>query len=272
MTDTQHVSFAGALALDGAPGSGTYAGEVRAEWTQGRAAFGGLIAGQLLRALEMHVPSARGLRSVLIDFVAPAAVGEVTVEASVLRAGRALTHAQARLLQNGEVCALLTAAYGAPRESAVRVIGASAPAIAAPEQMRRLPYVEGVFPRCTQHFDYRWGSPRVPFSGSEQGQIGGWVRHPGGGPVDAAGVLALIDAWPPALLPLLKRPAPASTVTWMVDILGALPAAGSESDAFYRYEADTVAAADGYGSCEARLWDPSGQLIAASRQFVVEFS
>lgn len=272
MTDTQHVSFARALALEGAPGSGTYVGEVRAEWTQGRAAFGGVVAGQLLRALELHVPSARSLRSALFDFVAPAAIGKVTVEASVLREGRALTHAQARLVQNGEVCALLTAAYGAPRESAVRVTGANAPTIAAPEQIGRLPYIEGVLPRCTQHFDYRWSSPRVPFSGSEQGQIGGWVRHPNGGPVDAAGVLALIDAWPPALLPLLERPAPASTVTWMVDILGPLPASGTESNAFYRYEADTVAAADGYGSCEARLWHPSGQLIVASRQFVVEFS
>lgn len=272
MTDVQHVSFARALALDGAPGAGTYAGEVRAEWTQGRAAFGGLVAGQLVRALEMHVPSERSLRSALFDFVAPAAVGKVTIEASVLREGRALTHAQARLVQDGTVCALVTAAYGAPRASAVRTAGAAAPAIAAPEGMGRLPYVEGVFPRCTQHFDYRWASPRVPFSGSERGQIGGYVRHPNGGPVDAAGVLALLDSWPPALLPLLKRPAPASTVTWMVDIVGAVPDSGTESDGFFRYEADTVAAADGYGSCEARLWEPGGELIAASRQFVVEFS
>jgi acyl-CoA thioesterase len=266
----QHVSLARALALEGA--GGTYVGEVRAEWTQGRAAFGGIVAGQLVRALELHVPSERSLRSALFDFVAPTAVGKVTIEASVLREGRALTHAQARLVQNGSVCALLTAAYGAPRPSPVQVAGSSAPVIAPPEQLARLPYIEGVLPRCTQHFDYRWGSGRIPFSGSDKGQIGGYVRHPSGGPVDAAGVLALIDGWPPALLALLKRPAPTSTVTWMVDILAPLPASGSESDAFYRYEADTVAAAEGYGSCDARLWDPSGQLIAASRQFVVEFS
>jgi acyl-CoA thioesterase len=270
MNEVQNVSLTQALSLDGA--NGTYFGQVQKEWTQGRAGYGGLVAGQLVRALEKHVPSERCLRSALFDFVAPVAVGQVTIQASVLREGRALTHAEARVLQDGALCALLVATYGAPRISPLRVEGACAPKGEPPERIARLPYVEGVLPRCTQHFDYRWGSSRVPFSGSDRANIGGYVRHPSGGPVDAAGVLALIDAWPPALLALFQRPAPASTVTWMVDFLGPLPASGSESDAFYRYEADTVAAGDGYGSCEARLWAPDGALIAASRQFVVEFS
>ena len=270
MSEVQKLNLAQALSLEGA--DGTHVGQVRPEWAQGRAAFGGLVAGQLVRALEKLVPSERSLRSVLIDFAAPAVVGPVTIHTKVLREGRALTHAEARMQQGETVCAVLVATYGAPRVSPVRVPGAPAPALVPPEQITRMPYVEGFLPRFSEHFDFRWGSSHFPFSGSDRGNISGYVRHPSGGPVDAAGILALVDSWPPALLALLKRPAPASTVSWMVDIVGPLPASGTESDAFYRYEADTVAAGDGYGSCEARLWGPSGQLIAASRQFVVEFS
>jgi acyl-CoA thioesterase len=43
-------------------------------------------------------------------------------------------------------------------------------------------------------------------------------------------------------------------------------------DVFYRYEAETLAAGDGYGSIEGRIWSPTGELIAASRQLVAEFS
>jgi acyl-CoA thioesterase len=270
MSGVQNASLAQALALQGA--DGRYVGHVNEQWTQGRAAYGGLLAGQMVRALEQHISPERALRSVVFDFIAPAAVGQVIIEARVLREGRALTHAEARVVQGDALCALLIATYGSPRETALRVAGAAAPPAELPERLARLPYVEGIFPRCTQHFDYRWSSGGTPYSGGDRGSIGGYVRHPNGGPIDAAGVLALIDAWPPALLAMLKRPAPASTVTWMVDMLGPLPASGSESDAFYRYEADTVAAEHGYGSCEARLWAPEGGLIAASRQFVVEFS
>jgi acyl-CoA hydrolase len=270
MSEVQNVSLSQALKLEGA--DGTYLAQVRPEWLNGRGCFGGLVAGQLARAAERHVPSERSLRSALFTFVAPVAAGQVSIQARVLREGRALTQTEALVLQAGQLCAVMNASYGAARASQLRVDAAPAPVLDAPERLLRLPYVEGAFPACTQHFEYRWGSPRVPYSGSERGSVGGYVRHPRGGPSDAAGVLALADAWPPSLLPLMKRPAPASSVTWMIDILGALPPAGSESDAFYRYEADTVAAAEGYGSSEARLWAPNGQLLAASRQLMVEFS
>ena len=41
-------------------------GELDADWTQGRALFGGVIMGGALRGLRQRVPSERGLRSVMI--------------------------------------------------------------------------------------------------------------------------------------------------------------------------------------------------------------
>jgi acyl-CoA thioesterase len=251
---------------------GRYESTISEQWAQGRAVFGGVVAALMARVLERHVPVERRLRSALIDFVAPAAPATVVIEAKVLREGRALTHAEARMLQNGELLAVFIGTYGHTRPTSVHVQGAPAATTSAPEELVRMPYVEGIAPRFTQHFEYRLHPGAGLYSGSTKATVGGYVRHPQGGPIDAAGLLGLIDAWPAAILPMLKRPAPASSVTWMVDLVGDTPAHGSESDDFFRYESHAVAASGGYASCEARLWNARGELMAASRQLVVEFS
>jgi acyl-CoA thioesterase len=265
------VTFESALTLGSADG-GSCPVQIGAEWSQGRATYGGLVAALLSRALERELPAERSLRSCVIDFVGPVAPGEATIQASLLRAGRALSHGEARVVQGGAVCAIMVAAYGERRTTSLTLEAAAAPVLAAPDQLFRLPYLEGVMPRYQKQFEFRVAHGQMPFTGAARANLGGYVRHPHGGPIDAAGVLGLLDAWPPALLPKLTKFAPVSTVTWMVDIAAELPARGTASDDFYRYEADAVAAAGGYASCEARLWGPDGRLVAASRQMVVEFS
>ncbi|HEX6242343.1 MAG TPA: thioesterase family protein [Polyangiales bacterium] len=249
-----------------------HSAEVPASWSQGRATYGGLVGGLLARAAGVEVPAERALRSALIDFIAPVAAGPVHLEARVLRAGRTLTHVEARLVQDEEVAAVFTGAYGSPRSTSLRVQGA--PPAAAPHwnDLPRLPYIEGAMPRFTQHFEYRVTPGQQLFSGAARGHISGYVRHVEGGPRDAAGILGLMDAWPPAFMPTLQRPAVASTVTWMVDFTEELPARGAETGAYYRYEAELLAGGAGYASCDARMWSDSGQLVAISRQLVAEFS
>jgi len=269
MSDSQPVSFSQLLSLKGADGS--FTAQISEQWAQGRAAFGGLLAAQMARALERVVPGDRPLRSALIDFIAPAAPGPVTIQASLLRSGKSLTHGEARMLQNGALLALFIGTYGAARDSEVHVPGPAPSGHEAPTSLPHAQYVEGLHPRFTQFFEFRMAHAPL-FSSAKEGKLAGYVRYTQPGLADSAGVLGLIDAWPPAVLPLLSKPAPASTVTWMVDMVGTLPPAGTESHDYYRYEATTVAAQDGYGSCEARLWGPHGGLIAASRQLVMEFS
>ena len=48
----------------------------------------------------------------------------------------------------------------------------------------------------------------MPFSNNPSRQMGGWVRLRGEGEAQAlseAHLLALVDAWPPAVLPHLKK-------------------------------------------------------------------
>lgn len=269
--DANEVTFESALTLESA-GDGAYRATIGAEWAQGRAVYGGLVAALLSRALEHALPAERSLRSCLIDFVGPVAAGDATIQTSILRSGRALTHGEARIVQGGAVCAILVAAYGERRNTSLTLPGPVPPVLDPPEQLARLPYLDGVMPRFQKQFDFRIANGRIPYTGATTANLGGYVRHAGGGPVDAAGLLGLLDAWAPAVLPMLKRPAPASTVTWMVDVVSELPPRGTLSDTFYRYEADGIAADGGYASCEARMWGPDGRLVATSRQMIVEFS
>jgi len=244
-------------------------GQITGDWAQGRAVFGGALAGLAVRAVGPRVAADRRLRSVLVDFVSPADIGSITVESRILRAGRALTHAEARLVQGGELRAVVMLAYAADRSTGLRWPGAAAPPAVTPEGLTAFPYIDGVTPVFARQFDYRWATGALPFSGGGTPRIGGWVRLAEPVPVDDAVVLALLDAWPAPVLPLLDAPAPASTVTWMVDIVGPID---GEPDAWWRFASDAVAAAGGHASVEARLWGSDGELVAVSRQLVAEFS
>ena len=253
-------------------GQDTWVGVVTEDWAQGRAVFGGVITGVGLRALDTLVPAGRSLRSVLVDFVGPAGPGELRVEARVLRSGRSLTQGEARVFQGESVVAILLAAYGGPRRTGISWAAPARGAVPSLEGLPGFPYLPGVTPAFTQHFDYRWATDRLPFTGADRPEIQGFVRAaPGGGRVDAAMLLGLVDAWPAPVLSMARGVVPASTVTWMVDVVGPLDHA-PEDDRFWWFEGTATAAGDGYADVEGRIFDPDGRLIATSKQLVAEFS
>ncbi|NOY26737.1 MAG: thioesterase family protein [Oligoflexia bacterium] len=247
--------------------------EVLASWSQGRAAFGGLVTGLCLRAVQGQVAPDRLLRSVLVDFAGPVRPGPVRIELSVLRRGRAITQTQARLFQGGRVCAVLIAAWGRARTTAMpRVPPSPAPAWPSPETLAEIPAVEGITPAFTQHLDYRWASGVFPFSASDRAEAMGWVRLRDDHPVDIAGALALADAWPAPVLALLHSPAAASTVTWMVNVITPLPVGGIAPEGWWRFKSQAGSTANGYADVTGSLWAPNGELVLESRQLVAEFS
>lgn len=246
---------------------------VPADWGQGRAIFGGLLTGHALTALRPRVPADRALRSVLCSFVAPAAPGEVSVSVSVLRAGRAMTQAEARITQGGAVKAVVVAAYGASRPTSLAVAGAAAPADIPSDDGLPMVHIDSLTPPFCRGFEYRYDPATVPFSGASQPVLRGSVRLAGGDqPVGEAAVLALLDAWPAPLLTQATGPVAASTVTWMVDLLEPVPEGGWPADAWWRFRSETARSAGGYADISGRMWGPDGRVVAASRQLVVEFS
>ncbi len=240
-------------------------------WTQGRATFGGLVVAMLYEKMAAEVDPDASLRSLTVSFVGPVAAGTIDISSATLRTGRSVTQVEGHMRQEGSAVLAGLASFGRGRKSNIEVATGSAPEFSAPDDSEALPYIPGVIPEFTQKFDYRIARGQLPFSGSSDTHLGGWVRFRDGSrePVTIAHLLALIDAWPPAILPMLKQPAPASSLTWTVEFIEPLPEMGA--DQWWQYLAEVEQAADGYGVVQARLWDAEGRLVAFTRQTVTVF-
>ncbi|MGY2398071.1 acyl-CoA thioesterase [Pseudomonas sp. SDO5271_S396] len=247
---------------------------IPAEWGQGRATFGGLVAALQYEALRAQVPADRPLRSLAVTFVGPVTPDvPASYQVEMLREGKAVSQLLGRVVQNGEVATLVQASFGSARESQIDVASEPAPVFKHWDECQELPYIKGVTPEFMKHVAMRWSVGGMPFSGNTSRDMGGWVRLRGDvqqATLTESYLLALVDAWPPALLPHLKKPAPGSTLTWTIEFLQPLQALTTLD--WCQYYAHIEHARDGYGHVAAALWSPTGDLIAISRQTVVVFA
>jgi acyl-CoA thioesterase len=245
--------------------------EIPPGWGQGRATFGGLVAAVLLARLQALAPAERRLRSFSLSFVGPVAPGAVALQASILRSGKYVTQGECRLLQNGEVMAVMLASFGASRESVIHVVPAPAPAFKPGEVGTMLPYIPKVVPDFVQKIDISWTLGGLPYTGASEADIGGWVRfHDATREVTPAHIVALVDAWPPTVASLYKAPAPSSSMTWTLELMDV--DLGTDGNAWWQYLAETDIAEGGYAHIAARLWRADGTLVAISRQTAVIFA
>jgi acyl-CoA thioesterase len=248
---------------------GTWTATVPEDWAQGRTTFGGLVAALGARAMSARVPGVP-LRSIYTQFVGPVAPGALEVQTHILRSGRSVLHAEARVFQSGVLTTILFGVFGESRPSEAVLAGAAPPALGDPAAIPRLPYIEGVTPRFTKNFEFRWPQARLPFVGaSDDVTLGGFIRCESANEADEALLICLVDAWPAATLRMLNAPAPASSVTWKLDF--AKGALAFEHSDFVRFESRTHMSADGYCTVEAEVWNVQGVLLARSSQLVAIF-
>ncbi|MCV9919910.1 thioesterase family protein [Pseudomonas sp. BT-42-2] len=247
---------------------------VPASWAQGRAAFGGLMAALVYQAMRLKLTDERLVRSLAITFVGPAAPDvPISFEVEVLREGKAVSTLLGRAVQDGQVVTLVQGSFGAGRASEVEVTALPAVEMKALEQSApELPYIKGITPEFMRHVALRWAIGGLPFTGNASRQMGGWVRlrDVEQGPVNESHLLALVDAWPPSLMPFLKRPAAGSTLTWTIEFVQPTPTLSTLD--WCRYCVETEHAKDGYGHASAALWSAEGELLALSRQTVTVFA
>lgn len=244
------------------------------EWAQGRAVFGGLMAAMVFETLRSKLSDNRPVRSLAISFVGPAAPDvPIRFEAEVLREGKAVSTLLGRAVQDGQVVTLIQGNFGAGRPSVVDVPAQPAtPMKALEESAPELPYIKGITPEFMRHVALRWAVGGLPFSGNTSRQMGGWVRlrDVAQEQVNEAHLLALVDAWPPSLMPFLKQPAAGSTLTWTIEFIQPTPTLSTLD--WCRYCVETEHARDGYGHAAAALWTAEGELLALSRQTVTVFA
>jgi acyl-CoA thioesterase len=239
------------------------------DWSQGRATFGGMVAALGNEAMRRLVPVDRKLRGLETVFVGPALAGAVRIEAEVLRVGKAVTIASARLWSADRIAATLTGTYGIARSTAISVSPPAPLGVPAAQNVpERSPGASGA-PAFTQHFDLRWAEGAWPFSGSSSNKSKIYVRHRDSAALTESHVIALVDCIPSVILQMLSTPVPSSSLTWTLQFLE--HDYGFAPDAWWRIDAEVDSAAEGY-SCESCvLLDPNGAPAAFSRQMVAVF-
>jgi acyl-CoA thioesterase len=252
------------------PLNGGWIAEVGSDWSQGRATFGGMVAALGNEAMRFLVPADRPLRGLDTTFIGPVLPGSVRMDAEILRVGKAVTIAQARLTSNGQPAATLTGIYGQarpvsltlapPPPAVVRPVGELPDAVSTPEFTT---------PTFLQHFGVRWAQGAPPFSGSSSRSSKIYIRHRDTRALTESHIVALIDCIPPAILQMMTTRAPNSSMTWTLEFLR--HDFDFSPEAWWRIDTEVKASAEGYCQETSVVMDPNGAPIAFSRQLVAVF-
>ena len=247
---------------------GLWTASVPDDWMQGRSVFGGLQSALALRAMRAIVSSDLPLRVLQTTFAAPVA-GRVAFRAQVLRSGKNVVYAEARIVDGESTCAIVVGVFGRARASKIEVAPAASPVLPPAEPF--VPkFVPGLTPNFVRHFKFRWLSGERLFSGSRRPPRAVIeVDMTDDTPVSEPHVVAIADSIPPLGFSMLTEPAPGSSVTWTVEMLtdrlDGLALSG------WRLFADVRAGRDGYLSQFATVYGPDGAAVALSQQTMVVF-
>jgi acyl-CoA thioesterase II len=244
---------------------------IPSEWSQGRTVYGGLSAALLYTAIKHKVPKDRVLRSYNTNFIGPLIIDEpIRFETETLRQGKNVTQISGKIIQKGAVCVQSQACFGVNRQSKVTVANEDTHSMALPKKAKFLPRIPKVTPKFLTNIDLAIVDGGLPFTGRKKSYIDGWMRFKQPPPhITDAHIIALVDAWPPTVLQMLKWPAPASTMSWNIEFIH--PHNPIKASDWLAYQAKTRQAAGGYAHTEANIWDQNGDLIAVSRQAVTIF-
>ncbi|HEY0135227.1 MAG TPA: thioesterase family protein [Nannocystis sp.] len=229
-------------------------------WQQGRGAFGGLVLATLLRAIERAEPDrVRTVRSLTGDLCGPVLPGPAALTVEVLRRGNNLSNIDARLVQDGQVQARASAVLSAPRAHATLRRPPVAPEAPAWRDLPDLGLGPPVGPAFAPHFEYR---SAIDFTTADGSETLGWLRlRRPPATLDAAAVVAMLDAWWPAIFS--GGPRPMATVSFTAELLG--DPAELAPDVPLLYRGRVIALHEGFCVEFRELWDRH-RLVAMNQQ------
>ena len=236
-------------------------------WAQGRTAYGGLTAALSALAAERIDGELPPMRSAQVAFVGPA-MGEVSVKAEVLRRGKSTTFVGSDLSTEKGTACRSTLVYGSGRESMISMTDFPQPDVPHHSELDLLP-PDDVRPAFIKNFDIKVGSGGLPFMGVGDHHMAWWCRHQDPKAWNTeTGLLALGDVTPPAIAPLMKGPAPVSSVTWQMDFL---TDDLSTENGWYLLYTHAERATEGWSGQDMGVWASDGRPIASARQTIVVF-
>jgi len=254
-----------------------------ADWQQGHGAFGGIQGAIGALAMREAVGEEPPLRALQMTFIAQVGSGPVQAEASVVRRGRNITHAQCRLISGGKVAALLVGVYGAARPSQAELPMPMPDDLKPFDATREAEFQPGRMPEFLRHYAQRWAGGSRMFSSQLPKPSRMWARLreavavPGQAPAPAllrpamreASLVALADLPPSPVLSMLDRAAPGASLTWLLEFM--LDPRGFDPATWVLLQTESRHASQGYSSQTARLWDIDGRAVGVAHQTTAIF-
>lgn len=233
------------------------------DWLQGRTAYGGLSAALAYEAARRAADALPPLRSAQVTFIGPLA-GPVTATARLLRQGRNASFVAAELSTGHGLGLSATFCFMRALDSHVALSERPAPTIEGPTATA-IPE-QAVIPRFLDNFDI---APVESFARSGGADLLRWFRVKDREGLDAMTELVLVgDGMPPAVMPLMTRPAPISSLTWLFNVLTPEP---MTTDGWWLLRAESDYAHAGAANQGLSCWNRGGELVSRGMQAVALF-
>ncbi len=247
-----------------APIEGGWRGAIPDTWLQGRTSYGGLSAALALHAAQQSDSDLPPLRSASVAFIGPLA-GDIVIRASRLRRGRNAAFVQADVESEAGLGLRATFVFMSAVESKVDYQVGSAPDFPRPGPD------DTTFKGENSNFfvqNFELLDRRDATVGPTE-----WLRwarlQERDGLDPMVELVAIADCLPPAALKLVGGPAPCSSMTWQLNILGPQP---RTDDGWWLLRASADYARGGSSSQEMAIWNTDGEPIAEQMQSVAIFA
>ena len=158
------------------------------------------------------------------------------------------------------------------RESSITIQPLPRPDTKSPEESMLLPFIPGLTPTFTQHYNMAIAIGQPPASQSKTSELGAWIRFKKQDPVGEPEIIAFMDLLPPAVIQMASTFKPVSSLTWHLEMLDDLSQPDTaDNEGWWFFHADAQATANGYSQQHATLYSPSGRAIAMSQQVITIF-
>ncbi len=271
MTDSAFDRATAVSAADGGDDRAVYALDVDAGWTIGDKPNGGYLLATLARAAAATVTSIEGPDhphpvTATAHYVASPPLGPAEAHVEVLRRGRRMSQARARLVgDDGSPCVEATFTVGRhAAEAEPWWTDVAVPDLPPRDDCVRLPGVgpSGIALPIMHHVDVRLDPAVMGFASGQPsgaGELRGWLTFADSRPSDPLALLFAVDAFPPATFDLAESGwVPTLELTAYVR---GLPAPGP---LLVRQRARLVEADLVDEVCH--VWDSRGRLVAQATQ------
>lgn len=238
---------------------GHYRANISDRWNIMTVPNGGYLLAVVARALREHLQHPDPF-SITGHFMKPVAPGPVEIHTETLKVGKAVSFAQAKLVQDNQERLRVTAAFGAlEKRSGLDHSSLTMPDIPAFEECvhAKIPleffkHVKAAFaPESAQWLHGKY---------DENCELLGWNSFRDGLEPDALSLLLFADGFPP---PVFRKVGPAG---WVPTVEMTIQVRAHPAPGPLRCRFASRAITQGYAEEDGEIWDSQGNLVALSRQ------